>query len=71
VASHLPGSDGHYKSTDTGTKGSKDSSGDHRLQVRIALIGAVGAIIAATVGAIIGIKPWSHPGSPAQALTLK
>jgi hypothetical protein len=30
--------------------------------MRIALIGAAGAIIAAAVGAVIGLKPWSHSG---------
>jgi hypothetical protein len=30
--------------------------------MRIALIGAAGAIIAASVGAVITLQPWSHPG---------
>jgi hypothetical protein len=30
--------------------------------MRIALIGAAGAIVAASAGAVIGLHPWSHPG---------
>lgn len=42
--------------------GSTDPGGDHRFQARIALIGAAGAIIAATIGAVISLQPWSHSG---------
>jgi hypothetical protein len=41
---------------------STDPGGDHRFQTRIALIGVAGAIIAATIGAVISLQPWSHPG---------
>lgn len=46
--------------TGTGPTGKRNSSDDRSVQMRIALIGAAGAIIAAAVGAIIGLNPWSH-----------
>ena len=63
MASHLPGPNEHYRWTGTGGTGGGGPSGDRRFQMRIAIIGAAGAIIAAAVGAVIGLKPWSHPGS--------
>lgn len=63
MTSHLPGPNEHYRRTGSGeTRGGGGRSDDRRFQMRVALIGAVGAIIAATVGAVIGLKPWSHPG---------
>jgi hypothetical protein len=48
----------------TGSTGNKDPLGDRRFQVRIALIGAAGAIIAAVAGAVIGLTPWVHLSPP-------
>src|SRR5215472_8173752 len=63
MTSHLHGPNEHYSRTGSGeTGGGGGSSGDRRFQMRVALIGAAGAIIAAAVGAVIGLKPWSHPG---------
>lgn len=63
MTSSPPSPDGQFKSAGSGLTGGgrKDRDGDHRLQMRIALIGAAGAIIAAAVGALIGLKPWAHP----------
>ncbi len=63
MTSHLPGPDEHSRQTGTGT-GDGGSSDGRRFQMRIALIGAAGAIIAAAVGAVISLKPWSHPAAP-------
>jgi hypothetical protein len=52
---------------DKSSTGSEDPRGDPRFQIRIALIGAAGAVVAATVGAIIGLKPWTHLGAPRQS----
>ena len=41
----------------------KDGGSDRRLQIRIALISAVGTLLAAVVGAVIGLHPWSS-GQP-------
>jgi hypothetical protein len=46
--------DGNGKNDGNGKSGSSD-----RLQIRIALIGAAGAVVAAVVGALIGLHPWS------------
>ncbi len=62
MESYRPRPDEYYISNDPGLTGGKDPRGDRRLQVRIALIGATGAIIAAAVGAVMSTKPWSHPG---------
>ena len=62
MTSHLPEPDEYYRQTGTGGTGDGDSGDARRFQMRIALIGAAGAIIAAAVGAVISLKPWSHPG---------
>lgn len=62
MTSHLPEPD--ERSSQTGTDGIGDGgpSDGRRFQMRIALIGAAGAIIAAAVGAVVSLKPWSHSG---------
>jgi hypothetical protein len=63
MTSHLPGPDEHYGWTSTGGKKSRGPSDERRFQMRIAIIGAAGAIAAAAIGAVIGLKPWSHSSS--------
>ncbi len=63
MTGHFPGPDEHYGWAGTGGAKGKGPSDDHRFQVRIAVIGAAGAIVAAAVGAAIGLKPWSHSSS--------
>jgi hypothetical protein len=43
--------------------GEKDKSSDRRLQIRIALISAAATVLAAVVGAVISLHPWSS-GAP-------
>lgn len=64
MTSDPPRANAHHKSTGSGLTDGGDPRGDHRVQIRIALIGAAGAIIAATVGAYIGLKPGPSPSPP-------
>jgi hypothetical protein len=51
---------------DANGRGDKNEGSDRRLQMRIALIGALATIAAAIVGAIISLHPWSS-GSPSSS----
>jgi hypothetical protein len=42
--------------------GRKGGGSDRRLQIRIALITTIGTVLAAVVGAVIGLHPWSSSG---------
>lgn len=48
--------------------GDKDKSSDRRLQIRIALISAVATVLAAIVGAVISLHPWSS-GAPSPSVS--
>jgi hypothetical protein len=64
VTGSAPSPGRHSRSKGTGLTGGQDSRGDRRLQFRISIIGASGAIIAAAAAAVIGLKPWSPSRAP-------
>lgn len=51
-------------------KSGKDAGGDRRFQLRIAYIGAAATILAAVVGAVIALHPWSSGPSGPSGLQL-
>lgn len=51
--------------------GGNDGSSDRRFQTRIALIGVAGAVLAAVIGAVITLHPWSSgPPKPSGGLQI-
>jgi hypothetical protein len=63
-----PAGDDSADNDDRNGKDRRDGSTDRRFQTKLALIGVVGAVLAATVGAVIGLQPWSS-GPPAPSPT--
>jgi hypothetical protein len=51
--------------------GGENPRDNRRFQMRLALVGVAGAIVASVIGAVIGLKPWSHssPSSPSPTIT--
>jgi hypothetical protein len=61
MTSHLPEPNEH--GTRAAGRESRGPRDDRHFQMRIAMIGAAGAIIAAAIGAVISLKPWVHSSS--------
>jgi hypothetical protein len=72
VGNGPPEPDAQHGPIDAGpaAKGGKDAGGDRRFQLRIAYIGAAATIIAAVIGAVIALHPWSSGPSGPSGLQL-